>query len=256
MENETYISFFEIAELIKKNIIKLIFFITFSLLLGVLYLFNTDKVYESRIILPINFIDYSETKETKEALFKLFTNEFYSKTRFLDWTLKSNQKQIKFDDFSLIFNDLGFIFKKDVEKNEIRFMNLTERNKVFTLVVNSNNYEKISAYFDYAKFINDYLTENLKGELLYKKKLTEEALSKSNLVQLNSEILFNSSNLERRLNYLKKYKLFEVVAPTKPKKIKPFNALIMTIAFIVGVISGFSYLLITNFFKNQSTISK
>jgi len=255
MENETYISFFEIAELIKKNIIKLIFFITFSLLLGVLYLFNTDKVYESKISLPINVTGYSETTKAQD-LFKLFTNEFYSKTRFLDWTLKSNQKQIKFDDFSLIFNDLGFIFKKDVEKNEIRFMNLTERNKVFTLVVNSNNYEKISAYFDYAKFINDYLTENLKREVLHEKKLIEEALSKSNLVQLNSEILFNSSNFERRLNYLKKYKLFEVVAPTKPKKIKPFNALIMTIAFIVGVISGFSYLLITNFFKNQSTISK
>jgi len=223
MENETYISFFEIAELIKKNIIKLIFFITFSLLLGVFYLFNTDKVYESRISLPINVTGYSETTKAQD-LFKLFTNEFYSKTRFLDWTLKSNQKQIKFDDFSLISNDLGFIFKKDVEKNETRFMDITGRNKVFTLVVNSNNYEKISAYFDYAKFINDYLTENLKGELLYKKKLTEEALSKSNIGQLNSEILFNSLNFERRLNSLKKYKLFEVVAPTKPKKIKPFNA--------------------------------
>lgn len=211
---------------------------TVSLGVAGIYLALVEPKYESKIIIKQNIIppflvSINLTSAPAPALAPAiddFIDSFYSQKIFSDWAKNSKNKHLT---------------------STLRFSEFTAtRNQSTELVISSGDSELIDAHFQYASFINRFLTQSYqassKEELIFLKEQAKEFGS------YPDQIVYFLLNTNRFLKDAENGELvLDLKNPTQPVKISPKMELVLALSAVLGGFVGCASAIFTNLFRKR-----
>lgn len=208
-------------------------FTTVVLILGSIFIYIKDDLYQSQISY---YIDVMPPYQSKITTFTNFKKMFYSKDFFESWKKNVNKTTIKFEDFSTTKFVNGFVLTRD-QNEQLAILN--NKKDIGTIIVKSNQLQTLQDFFNYANFINE------------KMKIRNIIKTKDLIKTLNTEIDINDKNVDRiklvkEILPLKNFislmnngsNIFKIEPPTLPLKVPPSSLLILAILAVLSVLIG------------------
>lgn len=226
-----------------------------SLVVSSLYLHFEKNKFVSLMYYSVN--DFQGFILTEKSRFKdqrnqfltnqAFQDAFYKEKNFDSWSLNNVSSKLNFNDIKLNYNLNGVEYLKKQEKLEAEFR---EKKKKW-IVLRTNDGEKIDAYFSYANFINDIVTNDYINDTKQIKEMYINLKAKlaNDGVVVNNTILKDQIELDNYIRQLATNKVVKLSRPTEPKKVSPNIKLIISIGFLIGLFTGIIYLILKSGFR-------
>jgi LPS O-antigen subunit length determinant protein (WzzB/FepE family) len=220
-------------------------FVALAVILGSGFILTKDPVYHSRIVYKTNVIPPYYHESNKK--FIDFQKLFYSKNSFENWKKVNPKSPIIFQNFSLTKVVEGFVFQNEEEDRQAYFITQENPKKTFILI-NSKNLFIVDAYFKYAQYINNLISQKYKFEA---KNIFE---SKTKNISKNDETE-SASDMKVSLFLIqiaRGDKVFLVNRPTEPIKVSPRKYFIIMSSILLGGLFGVFFVVVNHIYQRKS----
>jgi hypothetical protein len=234
-------SFFEILW-VNKWVIST--FILTTLMIGSVFLFFKEPVYESRLTYSTNNTPpfYESDKVSSD-----FKRKFFSKSVFKDWKNNNGKTSLEYEDFSNTQIIDGFTLSKD--ENNLLAKVTSNKNKfgLFAhglIILKTDQYSLLKDFYKYSDFINKLLYLKYLDRAKVELKIIEVRFENLNLA--NNEIIQTVLSIDRFVDTLQKGgKILEISYPTLPEKKSPNLFLVLFCSLFSGGFIGVAYVFIS-----------
>ena len=193
---------------------------------------------------------------TKVAFNKLsedFKGIFFSESFFDNWKQSQKLTKLTFNEINRIEVLDGYTVPKNIQNRLIKFINKKEDSYIS---IRSNNIQKLTEIFNYANYVNKFLSMKYLSRAKKDKKLIEKQSNEKQT--LNNDRTKEFLKIVRYIDQVENnYYVMTLDHPSKPRKTSMSTVFVLIISSLLGFVIGFIYVMVRNaIFKYKNLMSK
>jgi len=231
-------------------------FIIFFVFLGSILVQTRETRYESRLSYSAYTLPPSITDMDQKAAFNKLSEDFkgifFSESFFDNWKQSQKLTKLTFNEINRIEVLDGYTVSKNIQNRLIRF--IEEENSYIS--IGSNNIQTLTEIFNYANYVNKFLSMKYLSRAKKDKKLIEKQSIETQ--QLDQDGTKELLKIVRYIDQVENnYYVMALDHPSKPKKTSMSTVFVLIISSLLGFVIGFIYVIIRNaIFKYKNLMSK